>query len=169
MNWYVSLFIKTHARYMKLPLKIWKWKRLVVVQCCMRCNDILHYFCTNSISCHSYEYNELFLQKTCLIELLRLFYGIPVAGVMCNGTLDLRKLSKNVVWLQQWKQFTKPTYIHHYSLFTFIHTLPALNVNWYRISENCRRPEYAVAELMSKDFIPIPIANTLYSKSRIIN
>jgi len=107
--------------------------------------------------------------KDFLIELLRLFYDIPVAGVMCNGRMDLRKLSKDVVWLQQWEQLTKPMYIHHYSLFTFIHTFPALNINWYRISENCGRQEYAVAELMSKDFIQMPIANSLHIRSRIMN
>jgi len=36
-------------------------------------------------------------KKDFLIELLRLFYDIPVAGVMCNGRMDLRKLSKDVL------------------------------------------------------------------------
>jgi len=107
--------------------------------------------------------------KEFLIELLRLFYDIPVAEVMCNGRMDLRKLSEDVVWLQQWKQFTKPMHIHHYSLFTFIHTFPPLNVSLYRISENCRRPEYSVVELMSKDFIPMPTAKSLHIRCRIIN
>jgi len=35
--------------------------------------------------------------KEFLIELLRLFYDIPVAEVMCNGRMDLRKLSEDVV------------------------------------------------------------------------
>ena len=39
MNWYVSLFIKTHARHTKLPLKIWKWEELIGVQCCVNFND----------------------------------------------------------------------------------------------------------------------------------
>jgi cellulose synthase/poly-beta-1,6-N-acetylglucosamine synthase-like glycosyltransferase len=108
-------------------------------------------------------------KKDFLIELLRLFYDIPLAEVMCNGRMDLRKLFEDVVWLQQWKQFTKPMHIHHYSLFTFMHMFPPLNVNWFRISENFRRPECSVVELMSKDFIPMPIANSLHIRCRIIN
>jgi len=60
----------------------------------MSCNDILHYFHINSVfvilmlNC-SYK-------KDLLIELLRLFYDIPVAEVMCNVRMDLRKLSEDV-------------------------------------------------------------------------
>ena len=138
---YTHIHTHTHTHNVLVwSLKIWKWQELIVVQCCMSCNNILHYFHTNSVSCHSYI--ELLIKKNFQIKLLRLFYDdIPVAEVMCNGRMDVRKLSEDVVWLQQWKQFTNAMYIDHYSLYTFIHTFPPLNVNWYRISENCRRPE----------------------------
>ena len=84
INWYVSLFIKTHARYMKLPLKIWKWEGLVVVQCCMSVKDILHYFHTNRVSSHSYI--ELFIQKTSRLNFLGYFmiYQLQESCVMAG-------------------------------------------------------------------------------------
>jgi hypothetical protein len=36
-------------------------------------------------------------KKDLLVELLRLFYDIPVAELMCNGRMDLRKFSEDVV------------------------------------------------------------------------
>jgi len=36
-------------------------------------------------------------KKDFLIELLRLFYDIPVAEIMWNGRMDLRKLSEDMV------------------------------------------------------------------------
>jgi hypothetical protein len=36
-------------------------------------------------------------KKDFLIEHLRLFYDIPLAEVMCNGRMDLRKLSEDLI------------------------------------------------------------------------
>jgi uncharacterized membrane protein YadS len=61
MNWYVFLFIITHARYTKLLLKSENDKKLTVIQGCMICNDILHFFNMNSVSCYSHI--EPFIQQ----------------------------------------------------------------------------------------------------------